>query len=260
MKKFLFLAFMLMIAVSVRAGESGETEFLQQGRECLASGRYQNAVRAFEQAARLNPGSAEAQLGMGESYLKLGDNGAMVNPEMLEKATAAFNRALAINPNLAEARHALGVTCLALDDRAGAARQYELLKNIDQAKAQDLSARIDAYRPARSFRAVGGSGEKPQSTGNRQGKSGATVKPPTRFTGSVDLYGADWCPHCRAAVQYMTSKGISFVYHKIEEDAVAKSEYRALGGGGIPLIALGGRKIMNGFSPETLEYHLKNYR
>jgi hypothetical protein len=51
----------------------------------------------------------------------------------------------------------------------------------------------------------------------------------------------------------MTSKGISFVYHKIEEDAVAKSEYQSLGGGGIPLIAIGGRKIINGFNPEALE-------
>lgn len=76
-----------------------------------------------------------------------------------------------------------------------------------------------------------------------------------RFGGTVELYAADWCPHCRKAEAYMRAKGIAYVKHDIEKDPAAKRRFDELGGGGVPLIVVGSHR-MNGFSPEALEYQL----
>jgi glutaredoxin len=76
-----------------------------------------------------------------------------------------------------------------------------------------------------------------------------------RYSGAVELYSADWCPHCRKAEAYMRSQGIPYVKHDIEKDPAAKRRYDELGGGGVPLIIVGSHR-MTGFSPASLEYQL----
>lgn len=78
-----------------------------------------------------------------------------------------------------------------------------------------------------------------------------------RFTGTVEIYVTDWCPYCKAAERYMTSKGIPFVAYDIEKDSAAERRHRELGGRGVPLIVIGSHK-MSGFSPKGLEYYLNN--
>jgi tetratricopeptide (TPR) repeat protein len=264
MKKCLVLVMLLMAsATTLWATENKEAEFLQQGKGYLAAGKYKKAVQAFEYAARINPNSADAMQGMGMSYLKLGANDVMVNQEMLGQAVTAFNRALSLNHGFAEARYNLGITYLALSDKQAAVKQYDSLKSLDKSLAQTLSARIGEYRPAQKYKSVGRSGDQQQPVKNQRANGGAVAAPaqkppaPKRFTGTVEMYGADWCPRCREAKQYMTEKGISFVYHNIDEDAGARSAFNDLGGGGVPLIMIGSKK-MRGFSPESLEFRLNN--
>ena len=264
MKKFLVLVVLMIATVTFGAEEKREAEYLHQGAVHLAAGKYQKAAHAFEQAVRFNPKSAEALQGLGMSYLKLGANDVMVNVNMLEQAAATFTRALAINPNLAEARYNLGIAHLALHNRNDAVKEYDILKGLDKALAQSLAARINEYKPSQSFKLVRESGDRQQSKKKPpENGSVAATSPPkpqttARFTGTVELYGANWCPHCREAVQYMNEKGIRFTYFNIDEDPAAKSAYEALGAGGIPLIAIGGKKRMNGFGPKSLEYYLNN--
>ncbi len=262
MKKCLVLAMLLMAgATTLWAKENKEAEFLQQGKGYLAAGKYQKAAQAFEHAVRINPDSAEAMQGMGMSYLKLGANDVMVNQEILGQAATAFNSALSLNRDLAEARYNLGITYLALHDKQAAVKQYDTLKNLDKSLAQTLSARIGEYRPAQKYKPVSRSADQQQTAKNQRGNGGAVATPaqkapaPKRFTGTVEMYGADWCPRCREAKQYMTEKGISFVYRNIDEDAGARSAFKELGGGGVPLIMIGSKK-MRGFSPGSLEFHL----
>jgi DNA-binding winged helix-turn-helix (wHTH) protein/TolB-like protein/cytochrome c-type biogenesis protein CcmH/NrfG len=68
------------------------------------------AVELYEQAVKLDDRYALAYIGIGESYMTLGESafGAIPPAEAYQKATAAAQKALAINPNLAEAYMILG--------------------------------------------------------------------------------------------------------------------------------------------------------
>jgi clan AA aspartic protease (TIGR02281 family) len=167
MKKYLFLLIFLLCTGSLHAGGPGETEYIQRGDRLLASGDYENAVRAYEQAARLYPSSAAARRGLGESYLKMGDNEAMTNVDLLEKAVQAFKAALSLKPDMKEVHLDLGKTYLALQDRDGALREQQNLEKIDRRMASELSAAISAWRPPPAYREIGVV-EKPAQSGSTE--------------------------------------------------------------------------------------------
>ena len=60
-----------------------------------ATHRFDNALKEFEQAARLNPAYAEAFNNLGTVYYHKGS---------LDRAIEAYTKALSINPNYARAR------------------------------------------------------------------------------------------------------------------------------------------------------------
>lgn len=68
------------------------------------------AVELYEQAVKLDDRYALAYVGIGESYMSLGESGrgAIAPAEAYQKAMDAMRKALAINPNLAEAYMILG--------------------------------------------------------------------------------------------------------------------------------------------------------
>ena len=78
-----------------------------------------------------------------------------------------------------------------------------------------------------------------------------------RFNGTVEIYVTEWCGYCKKAIAYMKSRNIPFVAYDIEKDSSASRRHAELGGGGVPLIVIGDKK-MSGFSPETLEHYLGN--
>ncbi len=74
--------------------------------------------------------------------------------------------------------------------------------------------------------------------------------PPAKPSGkgkSVVMYSADWCGYCRKARSYFQANGVSFRERDVDKDPAARAEYERLGGSGLPLILVGGKRL-NGFS------------
>jgi len=70
--------------------------------------------------------------------------------------------------------------------------------------------------------------------------------------GSVTMYSTSWCPHCKRARAYFAQKGIAFTEMDVEKSAEGRQAYKAMGGGGVPIIVVGD-KMMRGFSPQAFE-------
>jgi len=78
---------------------------MRQGSVMMQQGRYEEAIKAFEQADRIAPGNATVHNMLGLCSLRLGD---------LDDAMASFDRALLIIPGFTDARNNRGVTYLAM--------------------------------------------------------------------------------------------------------------------------------------------------
>ncbi len=77
----------------------------------------------------------------------------------------------------------------------------------------------------------------------------------------IVAYTVSWCPHCRAAKEYMTQHDIPFINKDVEMDAKAMEEltgkYQSQG---VPVIVIGTGKdeiVLKGFTPELFEESLK---
>lgn len=151
----LLLFIILTAAKPLHAEENAEEVYMNRGWEYLDEGDFSKAIRAFRQVVKINPSSGNAYKGLGISYLKLGDNEVMTDPEMLTNAEKAFKEALVLSPDNAELRFNLGLTYLALSDKEAALREYEMLVKIDNNLADSLLARIDRFTSPRVYRRVG---------------------------------------------------------------------------------------------------------
>lgn len=75
---------------------------------------------------------------------------------------------------------------------------------------------------------------------------GAPRPAPTPRRGEVTLFAADWCPYCRQARAYLAERRIGYVEYDIDT-ADGRAAFAQAGGGGIPLIFYGDRRL-RGFS------------
>ena len=82
------------------------------------------------------------------------------------------------------------------------------------------------------------------------------VSEQTRAQANVVLYATDWCGYCKQTKRLLDSKGIPFKEFDIEKDAEARKAYEALGGGGIPIIAVNGT-LLRGYDPDAILAALK---
>ena len=158
MKLLLTGLLVVMLALPVLAAGGDGTDYLRRGESCLSAGDYRKALKAFTEAARLMPDSAEAYRGIGLSRLRLGANEAMTDPAILADAAAAFTTALLVKPDFAEVHYLLGLTYLALDNRDRSRQEFEALEKLDPALAGRLLASIGTYQPVPAFREVGSKG------------------------------------------------------------------------------------------------------
>jgi tetratricopeptide (TPR) repeat protein len=83
------------------------------------------AVAHFQEAARLDPDYALAQVGLAETYTMLWSFGFVSCPEALAQAEAAARRAVELDPKLAEAHAALGALKMCEWDWAGAEAEFQ---------------------------------------------------------------------------------------------------------------------------------------
>ncbi|OGT03409.1 MAG: hypothetical protein A3F73_12590 [Gallionellales bacterium RIFCSPLOWO2_12_FULL_59_22] len=96
-----------------------------------AIGKEDEALANYAEAARLNPGFAEAHNNMGNIFLKR---------ERLEEAQNCYERALSINPNLEDAHFNLG---LVLQKRGELAQAVERFRAVCQLKPDRADAWIN---------------------------------------------------------------------------------------------------------------------
>ncbi|MCW5625819.1 MAG: glutaredoxin family protein [Burkholderiales bacterium] len=68
----------------------------------------------------------------------------------------------------------------------------------------------------------------------------------------VRLFTTAWCGYCKKARAYLQSRQIPFEDLDIETSQWAKGQYDALGGQGVPVILVGGRR-MDGYDQGGLE-------
>jgi tetratricopeptide (TPR) repeat protein len=155
MRKLLSLVAVLIIVSTLHAGESRDTEYIDQGIKYFLTGDYEHAVKSFEKAVDLNPKDAAAYTWVGKSYLKLGDSETMTNPEMLGNAVQAFKNAVRLTPDLAEAHLYLGLTHLALHNKEEAVKEYEILMDLDKELANTLLNLLHDYKSPTRYASAG---------------------------------------------------------------------------------------------------------
>jgi clan AA aspartic protease (TIGR02281 family) len=166
---FLSLVFYQLLTGTAPWAESVNTASLcQLGEQYLSRGEYDKAVKAFEQAVRNNPDSEHGYAGMGRGYLKLGADGVMSNPMLLEKGVDSLISALRINPGSADLHFDLGLAWLALGNREKALQEQKSLEIISPSMAAKLATAISGFRQPPVFREAGaGSGASMDQTGVR---------------------------------------------------------------------------------------------
>ncbi len=69
----------------------------------------------------------------------------------------------------------------------------------------------------------------------------------------IVLYSVSWCPHCRAAKEYLTHNNIPFINRDVELDKEAMelltNKYQSKG---VPVIVIGNdEKVLKGFNEEN---------
>ena len=109
---------------------------LRQGNDAFDAGptRYDEALDAYQRAAKINPKEARAYLGVGRIYAARNQV-----PETL----AAYRKAVELKPKLAEARFNLGLVLFVTGKREEALVEYEALRKLDEKLAQRFKEFMD---------------------------------------------------------------------------------------------------------------------
>jgi len=96
------LALIVTIGCATTAVEKTQEAYLDRGNSYYRSGEYQRAIKAYNQAIRLDPKFAMAYNNRGLAYGHKGQH---------DKAIADYNKAIEITPRDAEAYYNRGVAC-----------------------------------------------------------------------------------------------------------------------------------------------------
>lgn len=219
---------LLFLAPLLLASTSSEDGCLQRGSEFLLANKYEQSVREFRQATRINPSRDEAWLGLGKGLLKLGNTEGAANVEILEQAVTAFNTALRLNPKLAEAHRNLGEAYLALQDKEKAVQEQLALRDLDPRLAADLAAAIAAYREPSMYREIGSPNEAGDATTRITIEHNLVLVPATLYYGQQTaevLLGLD----TGASITVINSSVASRL--GIRLDGAPSGKFQVVGGG-----------------------------
>lgn len=66
------------------------------------------------------------------------------------------------------------------------------------------------------------------------------------------VYGTADCSFCKQTRVYLENKGVRYVFADVQASAEAAKQHARLGGGGVPAILIGDRRIQ-GFWPEEID-------
>ena len=73
----------------------------------------------------------------------------------------------------------------------------------------------------------------------------------------VVLYSTAWCGYCAKTREHFKANNIDFFELDIEKSELARKQHQALGGGGVPVLLIGNRKII-GFNAPAIDEAVKN--
>lgn len=109
---------------------------IKQGNDAFDAGpaRYEEALRSYQEAAKLNPKEARAYLGLGRVYAA---------QNRVPETLAAYRKAVELKPKLAEARFNLGLVLFVTGKREEALVEYEALRKLDDKLAQRFKEFMD---------------------------------------------------------------------------------------------------------------------
>src|SRR6202163_4892560 len=116
------MTFFLFLALAAQSATPGAMQHLQAGLEARKQHQVDVEITEFREAARIDPGSADAFLNLGAAYMEKHDYGAAITP---------LKRALELNPDLLVAHQFLGYALLAQGYAA------EAIPHLQRVGAQD---------------------------------------------------------------------------------------------------------------------------
>ena len=96
--------------------------------------KHEDSVEALKKSIQLTPDNANAHYALGYAYCQL---------RRYKDAIDALERSLALKPDNAFARSKLGSAYLAMGNKDKAQEQYQLLKTLNAAMAEDLHREIE---------------------------------------------------------------------------------------------------------------------
>ena len=73
----------------------------------------------------------------------------------------------------------------------------------------------------------------------------------------VVMYGTAWCDYCAKTRAHFKANKVEFIDLDIEKSELARQQHQALGGGGVPVVLVGNRKII-GFNAPALTEAVKD--
>ena len=103
------------------------------GYDLMKSGKFLQAIEAFEKAIDADPTHAMAYTNMAYSYRRMGQ---------YERAIELYRKALDMQPDLAEAHEYMGEALLTVGKVSEAKSHLAILEQLDAALAEELRAKI----------------------------------------------------------------------------------------------------------------------
>jgi mycoredoxin len=78
---------------------------------------------------------------------------------------------------------------------------------------------------------------------------------PTDYSAAHDvdvlMYGTSWCGYCAKARKLLDDHDITYFEYDIESSREGSSQYKDLGGRGVPVFQIGG-KVLKGYNPARI--------
>lgn len=67
----------------------------------------------------------------------------------------------------------------------------------------------------------------------------------------VVLYATSWCGYCQKTRELLQSHGIEYIEFDVEKSSKGASEFKQLGGRGVPVLLIGG-EVIKGYNPDAV--------
>ena len=99
-----------------------DTRYIERGLSCYQKGDYNEAIKQFQEALKLNPGKAEIHYNLGLTYQAKG---------LLNEAVEEYRKVLEVNPEDAETHNNLGIVYYNQGSYRKAIEEFKLALSIN---------------------------------------------------------------------------------------------------------------------------------